>query len=234
MERSSNELLRVFERLSAELPHQDVVKLRRLKDKLELLHAKRLVKINHSVMELVVAAHLIAEGYDVDVEHRLNELLICDVYATNEDSTLIVEVETGFVPPENAEDPIVYRSMRELAKVARYSMYADLFLIAVPLHHVLMIPPFLLLPADKRVKLIDHVKKIHSMLSRYYSKPPISLDELLKCRLDGVMLVDVDELRVYKMSLIDYYSLRIAELLSLNTMIFPKELLEVNEKAFEL
>ena len=56
-------------------------------------------------MELVCARHLIKYGYAVDVE-RLNEILICDLYATKGEGEAIVEIETGFIPPEHAGSPI--------------------------------------------------------------------------------------------------------------------------------
>ncbi|MEM3079557.1 MAG: hypothetical protein QXF21_04490, partial [Thermoproteota archaeon] len=82
---------------------QDIkIRLENLKNRLIELSQKGLVKINHSVMELVCAKHLMLKGYDVDVEHDLGGGLICDVYAVRGHGTLVVEVETGYVPPENA------------------------------------------------------------------------------------------------------------------------------------
>ncbi|MEM2276710.1 MAG: hypothetical protein QXU43_06475, partial [Thermoproteota archaeon] len=45
--------------------------LEKLRDRLIELSRKGLVKINHSVMELVCAKHLMLKGYEVDVEHDL-------------------------------------------------------------------------------------------------------------------------------------------------------------------
>jgi hypothetical protein len=39
--------------------------------KLMELHGRGVVKTNHSVLELICAAHLISRGYEVDVERHL-------------------------------------------------------------------------------------------------------------------------------------------------------------------
>ena len=46
----------------------------RLRDRLIALHDSNLVKINHSVMELVCAKYLVLAGYYVDLERTLNGL----------------------------------------------------------------------------------------------------------------------------------------------------------------
>ena len=54
-------------------------KLNVLKDKLIRLHEENVVKINHSVMELVCAKHLILKGYELDIERPVDGL-VCDRY----------------------------------------------------------------------------------------------------------------------------------------------------------
>ncbi len=54
-------------------------KLDVLKDKLIRMHNENVVKINHSVMEMVCAKHLILKGYEVDIERPVDGL-ICDLY----------------------------------------------------------------------------------------------------------------------------------------------------------
>ena len=53
-------------------------KLAVLKDWFIKLQRENVVKINHSVMELVCAKYLIQKGYDVQLEYPLNEILTCD------------------------------------------------------------------------------------------------------------------------------------------------------------
>ena len=43
-----------------------------VKERLIDLYKRNLVKINHSVMELICAKHLIKYGYEVDVERQLS------------------------------------------------------------------------------------------------------------------------------------------------------------------
>ncbi len=51
------------------------------------LYKKNLVKINHSVMELVCARHLIRYGYAVDVEKQLTDILVCDLHGSKGNGT---------------------------------------------------------------------------------------------------------------------------------------------------
>ena len=106
-----------FLRLSQDLPPDLRVELEALKDKLVKLKAEGKVKINHSVMELVCAKELLAMGYSVDVEHEIGGL-VCDVYAELDGRGLVVEIETGFVPPEHALDPMRYCKARIASKIA--------------------------------------------------------------------------------------------------------------------
>ena len=102
-------------------------KLTVLKDWLIKLQRENVVKINHSVMELVCAKYLIQKGYDVQLEYPLNELLTCDLYAIKGLGNEIVEIETGFIPPENALAPLTYTSARLASKIIRYSSFAGKF-----------------------------------------------------------------------------------------------------------
>src|SRR4029453_16209889 len=87
------------------------------------LYKKNIVKINHSAMELVCARHLIRYGYNVDVEKQLTNILVCDFHANKGDGEAIVEIETGFIPPEHALDPLSYYVARLASKIARYSKF---------------------------------------------------------------------------------------------------------------
>ncbi len=93
-------------------------KLNVLKDKLIRLHEENVVKINHSVMELVCAKHLILKGYEVDIERPVDGL-VCDLYCVKGLGSHVVEVETGFIPPSHALDPANYRKSRIASKIIR-------------------------------------------------------------------------------------------------------------------
>ena len=68
--------------------------LLRVRDKLVDMGRRLLVKINHSVMEVLVARHLLEKGFIVDVEHNLGNNIVCDVYGERGSVVHIVEVET--------------------------------------------------------------------------------------------------------------------------------------------
>jgi hypothetical protein len=56
------------------------------------LYMVNLVKINHSVMELVCAKSLIKMDYDAQVEHKLSDILVCDFYGVKGEGSFIVEI----------------------------------------------------------------------------------------------------------------------------------------------
>ena len=111
-----------------------------LKDWLVKLKRENIVKINHSVMELVCAKHLLEKGYDVQLEYPLNEILTCDLYGIKGMGNLVVEIETGFIPPENALAPLTYTSARLASKIIRYSSFGGKFALGVPQHYILPFP----------------------------------------------------------------------------------------------
>jgi len=163
--------------------------LERLKDRLVSLHRKNVVKINHSVMELICAKYLILAGYNVDLEHVLDSIS-CDIYALKGLGNLIIEVETGFVPPEHALDPSTYCRARIASKITRYSGYAEKFGLAVPPHYVIQIHAALVKPPRDRSK--DEIKEVKALCDLYYSSPPVSLEEIRNARLHAVYILDVE------------------------------------------
>jgi hypothetical protein len=176
------------------------------------LRKRRLVKINHSVIELLCARHLIEEGYHVAVEQLLDGgTLVADIYATRHNGenqaqetnpqaysngTLVVEVETGFVPPEAALEPGRYRQARIAAKIARYSGHAQAFALATPNYHVLQVPKILLRPAKDRSS--EEIHRLKALCDDYYTSPPILVDELAQTEVDAIYIINVDFERVVK------------------------------------
>ncbi len=92
-----------------------------VKNRLIELYKKNLVKINHSVMELVCARHLIRYGYAVDVEKQLTDILVCDLHGNKGNGDTVVEIETGFVLPipEMYRRPPRDRRIEEITKLKR-------------------------------------------------------------------------------------------------------------------
>jgi len=163
--------------------------LKRLGESLIYLHRMNRVKINHSVMELVCAKYLISSGYYVELE-RILDSLSCDIYAQKGLGTLIVEVETGFIPPEHALDPLTYIKARIASKITRYSGYAEKFGLAVPPHYAMHIPPALVEPPRARKK--RDIERIKALCDLYYSNPPVSLEEIRNARIHTVYILDVE------------------------------------------
>jgi len=177
------------------------MKLRNLRNKLARLHRANRVKINHSVMELVCAKYLIMAGYDVDLERFLDGLS-CDLYAVKGLGSLIVEVETGFVPPEHALDPLTYCKARIASKITRYSGYAEKFSLASPPHYIMQIPRALTKPPRYRTE--DEILEIKGLCDLYYKNPPVSLEEIKNARLHTIYIVDVDRAEVRETDPMDY------------------------------
>lgn len=159
-------------------------------DVLVNLYKKNLVKINHSALELVCARSLVKQGYAVKVEHALDKSLVCDVMGTRGDGPLIVEIETGFIPPEAALEPAAYSRSRVASKIARYSRFAGKFALGTTPSYVLDLPEFFVKPP--RTRSLVEAGEIKALTDVRYNKPPISIDELLQARLHVVFMIDVD------------------------------------------
>ncbi len=157
---------------------------------LEGLYRKNRVKINHSALELVCARNLIVQGYQVQVEHRLDASLLCDVYGMRGDGGLVVEIETGFIPPEAALEPGTYARSRIASKIARYSRFAGKFALGTTPSYVLDIPPFFLTPPRHRLPADGEALK--AVTDVHYNKPPITLAELMHARVHSIIVIDVD------------------------------------------
>jgi hypothetical protein len=179
-------------------------KLKTLRDRLIQLRERNVVKINHTVMELVCAKHLILKGYDVDVERPMNGGLTCDLYGVKGYGTLIIEVETGFVPPHHALDPMTYSKARIASKIARYSNYADKFVLGTPPHYIMQIPPsFTKAPRYRSLEELEEIKRLCDL---YYKSPPVSLNEIRNARLHSIYIIDVETLTTREMDPSSYSS----------------------------
>ncbi|MFQ6094809.1 MAG: hypothetical protein ACE5NN_01580 [Candidatus Bathyarchaeia archaeon] len=193
LEKFEADLDSLLRKLGANCDLSSGTKLKILRDKLVRLHKENMVKINHSVMELVCAKYLVLSGYEVDVERFLDGLS-CDIYALKGLGSLIVEVETGFVPPDHALDPLTYCKARIASKITRYSGYADKFSLASPPHYIMQIPQALTKPP--RFRADDEIAEIKRLCDLYYKNPPVSLKEIRNARLHTIYIVDVDRAEV--------------------------------------
>jgi len=169
-------------------------KLNILKDRLVNLRKENIVKINHSVMELACAKYLIEKGYEVQIESQLSEILTCDLFAMKGLGNLIVEVETGFIPPENALAPLTYTSARLASKIIRYSSFAGKFALGVPPHYILPFSRVLAKPPRNRGD--REILQIKKLCDAYYQKPPVTFEEIKNARIHEIYIIDVDHAKV--------------------------------------
>ena len=106
VEKFQDDVYAITELLSKNLSPDLTPKLNSVRQNLIEYYKKNLVKINHSVLELICAAELISHGFTVDVEKSISDILVCDLFGKKGDGTAIIEIETGFTPPEHALDTV--------------------------------------------------------------------------------------------------------------------------------
>jgi hypothetical protein len=194
VERFNEDLSTLIERIGSSEPQFVLDKLEKVRLSLVELKQRNIVKINHSAMELLLAYSLIREGYEVVVEKPLGDNLICDLYGTKGEGSLIVEVETGYTPPNHALDPLTYNRSRTASKISRYSSFANRFALGTPPINILPVDPIFLKPSELRTPAeMYHIKKL---CDNYYSQPRVSFDEIQNAHLHSVYLIDVDNARV--------------------------------------
>jgi len=191
LEKFRNDAYEITERLSQHLNEADLPKLNYVRQKLIEMYQKNLVKINHSVLELICAANLINHGYSVDAEKRITDILVCDIFATKGDGTTIIEIETGFTPPEHALDTVEYYKARIISKIARYSKHCSKFSLATPVIGIMPILKLFLDPPHARTK--NEISIVKSYCDRYYKNPTIEYDDILNARLHSVYLINIDK-----------------------------------------
>jgi hypothetical protein len=193
-DRFEQDLTALMSRLTPDVDKEVENKLNMLKDWLVNLQRKNVVKINHSVMELVCAKYLILKGYEVQLEYPLSDILTCDLYSIKGYGNLIVEIETGFIPPEHALFPLTYTSARLASKIIRYNSFAGKFALGMPPHYVLPFPRALAKPPRKRTpEEIDAIKKL---CDKYYHNPPVTEEEIQNARIQEIYIIDVDQAKV--------------------------------------
>jgi len=203
IERFTADVTNLSDKMITGEPAEIIKRMDFVKFRLIELYKRNIVKINHSAMELVCARHLIRYGYAVDVERQLNDILICDLYATKGDGEAIVEIETGFIPPEHALDPLSYYSARVASKIARYSKFANQFVLATPPVSVLPIPRIFKRPPRDRAR--EDIIQVKELCDSFYRNPPVSFSEILNSHLHMVYIINVDQGKVTEMDVDSYF-----------------------------
>ncbi len=214
----ARDLDKLLDQLQPTTDSETMDQLTIIRDRLVELNRKRLVKINHSVMQVLCAMHLIEQDYDVKIEHPLvGGQLMADLFAIRDrelefendiesvliserlglsvkKEALVVEIETGYVPPKAALYPIRYRQTRIAAKIARYCRYSHRFGLAAPNYHILQIPEILLKPPELRD--VAEIQRIKEDCDQFYKSPPILLDTLAMSETDYIYSINVDQVTV--------------------------------------
>ena len=191
VEKFQDDVYAITELLSEQLDIKDVPKLNFVRQRLIEMYKENLVKINHSVLEIICASELISHGYSVDVEKSVSKLLTCDVLGTKGDNRSIIEIETGFTPPEHALDTVDYYAARILSKIARYSQYCGKFSLATPVVNVLPISRLFLLPPNARKN--EDVTRLKKLCDRFYKSPKIQFDDILNAHIHSIYLINTDK-----------------------------------------
>ena len=191
VEKFQDDVYTITELLSKNLSPDLMPKLNSVRQNLIESYKKNLVKINHSVLELICAAELISHGFTVDVEKPMSEILVCDLFGKKGDGIAIIEIETGFTPPEHALDTVDYYAARIISKIARYSKYCGKFSLATPVVNILPISEIFLLPPNARN--IDDVKKLKKLCDRFYKNPKINLEDIQNAHIHSVYLINTDK-----------------------------------------
>lgn len=149
----------------------------------------------HALLQFIIALDLYRRGFDVSVEEPVDGGLKADVYAESPEGRVIVEVETGYVPPDRIYSLEDFLRFKIAFKAIAYSAHADLFIVATPSHITLPIPHELLKPIEDRDPL--DVAKIKSLAMGYdRARASRIIWRAHLSRVDGVAFVKVSELRV--------------------------------------
>ena len=127
----------------------------------------------------------------MNVEERLSDILVCDIFATKGGGSIIIEIETGFTPPAHALNTVDYYAARIMSKIARYSKYCSKFCLATPVVGVLPIPSIFLIPPLARN--LNDVKKNQVICNRFYKNPAIEFDSILNAHLHSIYLINTDK-----------------------------------------
>ena len=191
LEKFRDDVFKITDKLSERLTDEQIKKLSFVRERLVELYQQNLVKINHSVLEIICASELIRHGYLVNVEERLSDILVCDIFATKGHGSVIIEIETGFTPPAHALNTVDYYAARIMSKIARYSKHCSKFCLATPVVGLLPIPSIFLIPPLARNP--NDVKKNQAFCNRFYKNPPIEFDSILNAHLHSIYLINTDK-----------------------------------------
>jgi hypothetical protein len=130
----------------------------------------------------------------VQLEYQLIDLLTCELYSTKGYGNFMVEIETGFIPPEYAPCPLTYTSVRLASKIIRYSSSAGKFALGMSFHYILPFPRALVRLPRKRMS--GGIAAPKNFCNRYYQNLPVKEEEICDARIQEIYIIDVDRAKV--------------------------------------
>ncbi len=164
--------------------------------RLEEFYSRGSLARAHALLQYIVAVHLYRLGYDVQVEYGLPGGLRADVYAEAPWEELVVEVETGRVPPRLMVQYDSYMRARLAYKVLLYSVHAPTAL-AVPSYLEGFVPWQLMGDGGGRRGLAALIQAYYSIggerLGRMLDRARLRRVYLISLSVDGIRVEEVEE-----------------------------------------
>ena len=145
----------------------------------------------HAILQRIVADYLSSLGYDVQLEHAVDEVHVADVYGVSDGGSVIVEVETGYVPPMFLAEAEDYLVAKFLSKALKYSPLADEFFLAMPSYIRPPLSEYLASPGG------PVPERAADLLRKFFGdKALLLLDKVGKPRVAGLMFVNIAERKI--------------------------------------
>jgi hypothetical protein len=151
--------------------------------KLDSLIKRGSLSFYHALLQYILVLLLYERGYDIWVEKDLPGGLVADLYAEHPLGNVIIEVETGYIPPRCIEEPMSYLMAKIVYKALLYSKFSDLFFVAVPAY--ISLPQEAL---DNRDFLLENFLKL-----KYCFKNSIDVKDF---KISGILKIFVDKLNI--------------------------------------
>jgi hypothetical protein len=143
----------------------------------------------HAALQLIVARRLSEMGFKSAVEYKIDDVHVADVYAYRDGESIIVEVETGYLPPmfiSRAED---YIEAKVAVKAIKYSCAADKFYIAMPSYLRLPMPQALMSSSVNLSELKLLGAKVREFFGDRWEAALLERGD--RCRITGAMYVNI-------------------------------------------
>lgn len=146
-------------------------------------------------MQLIIAEKLRELGFDVAVEHQIDDVHIADIYAQGYGKSMIIEVETGYLPPMFINRAEEYMEAKIAVKALKYSCAADEFYIATPSYLRLPIPRVLSTDLTNLSELKILGSKVRDFFGDKWEALLLSRGPV--CKISGAMYVNISRRDFY-------------------------------------